>query len=113
MDSKQVISRFEAERQASKIPVSVQLLIKSRPEIKMLYSLCRFLVDLLATNGEIMVFKSVYGKSQSNDPSESFILFMPYSGGKNYVCCLKVHFLRKSVAVCLPSMLINRQSGIG
>lgn len=53
-----------AERQASKIPVSVQLLIKSRPEMKMLDSLYRFLVDLLATNGEIMVFKSVYGKSE-------------------------------------------------
>lgn len=52
------------ERKASKIPVSVQLLIKSRPEIKMLDSLCRFLVDLLATNGESMVFKSVYGKFQ-------------------------------------------------
>ena len=26
--------------------------------------LCRFLVELLASNGEIMVFKNVYGRSQ-------------------------------------------------
>ena len=45
-----------AERQASKIPVFVQLFTKSRPEMKMLDSLCRFLVDLLATDGEIMIF---------------------------------------------------------
>ena len=42
----------------------MQLLIQSRLEMKWLDSLCRFLVDLLATNGEIMIFKSVYGKSQ-------------------------------------------------
>ncbi len=45
----------------------MQLFTKSRPEMKMLDSLCRFLVDLLATNGEIMVFKSVYGKSLFKD----------------------------------------------
>jgi len=53
-----------AEGQASKIHVFVQLFTKSLPEKKMLDSLCRFLVELLASNGEIMFFKSVNGKSQ-------------------------------------------------
>ena len=38
----------------------------------MLDSLCWFLVDMLATNGEIMVSKSVCGKSQIEYIRENF-----------------------------------------
>lgn len=53
-----------AEKEATRIPVFVQLFTKSLPEKKMLDSLCRFLVELLASNGEIMFCKSVNGKFQ-------------------------------------------------
>jgi hypothetical protein len=48
-----------AEKEAPKIFVLVQLFTKALREKKMLDSPCLFLVELLASNGEVMFCKSI------------------------------------------------------